>query len=103
MAKAKTGAVTADTVTADVDMDTAIDATVEAVKAAETAAEDEREEIFVPKSSGEVNLLVSINGKNYLLPRGKTSKVPPEVAYEIRRAQRAVTIQDESKDQMSHI
>lgn len=101
MAKAKTGAVTADTVTADVD--TATDATVEAVKAAETAAEDEREEIFIPKSSGEVNLLVSINGKNYLLPRGKTSKVPPEVAYEIRRAQRAVTIQDESKDQMSHI
>jgi hypothetical protein len=30
-----------------------------------------------------------VGGVNYLLPRGETSSVPPEVAYEIARADRA--------------
>jgi hypothetical protein len=34
-------------------------------------------------------LFVSVGGINYLLPRGETSAVPPEVAYEIARADRA--------------
>ena len=53
--------------------------------------EDQRVEVFIPKgyANGEANLFVSINGVNYLLPRGKSSMVPPEVAEEIRRAQKA--------------
>lgn len=37
----------------------------------------------------EPNLLVSINGKNWVLPRGKESEVPEEVAQEIERSRRA--------------
>lgn len=70
--------------------------TVEAVK-------DERVEIFVPKGSAgdEPNLMVSVNGKNWLLPRGKTSKVPPAVAYEFKRSQRAQTRLDEKMDELA--
>lgn len=56
-------------------------------KKTETAKE-ERVEIFIPKGNAndEPNLFVGINGKNYLLPKGKTSLVPPEVAYEVNRS-----------------
>ena len=59
----------------------------ETKKAAESKAE--LEEVFIPKGNqnDEPNLFVSINGVNYLLPKGKKSKVPPWVAYEIRRSQ----------------
>lgn len=59
---------------------------IEAVQ--ETMPIDERVEIFVPKGNAndDPNLLVGINNKTYILPRGKTSKVPQEVAFEIRRA-----------------
>lgn len=62
-----------------------------------------RVEVFIPRGAAndDPNLFVSINGVNYLLPRGKTSKVPPEVKYEIERAQRAQNKQDERIDQMS--
>ena len=61
----------------------------ETKKAAESKAE--LEEVFIPKGNqnDELNLFVSINGVNYLLPKGKKSKVPPWVAYEIRRSQEA--------------
>ena len=57
----------------------------------EKAVKDERVEVFIERaqSGDEPNLFVSINGKNYLLPRGKKSLVPPEVAWEINRAKRA--------------
>ena len=52
---------------------------------------EERVEIFVPKgyTGDEPNVFVSVNGVNYLLPRGKKSMVPPEVAREFRRSQAA--------------
>ena len=48
-------------------------------------------DLFVPKSYvlDEPNLFISINGKNYLLPKGKTSSVPLSVKEEYERAQRA--------------
>ena len=48
-------------------------------------------DLFVPKgyANDEPNLFISVNGKNFLLPRGKTSKVPPEVKEEYDRAMRA--------------
>ncbi len=50
-----------------------------------------REEIYIPKGylHDEPNFYVGIGGIGYLLPRGTTSLVPPEVAYEIRRSLRA--------------
>ncbi len=60
------------------------------------------EEVFIPKGNAqdEPNLFVSVNGKNYLLPKGKTSKVLPEVAYEIKRSQRAQERYDETVDKL---
>lgn len=65
-------------------------------------AKDNRVEIFVPKGNvnDEPNQLVSVNGVNYLLPRGKKSKVPPEVAYEFKRAQEAQQAFDAKMDEM---
>ena len=64
---------------------------------------DDRVELFVPKgyANDEPNLLVSVNGENYLLPKGKTSKVPPHVAYEYRRSLKAQQMQDDHIDMMT--
>ena len=48
----------------------------------------------------EQTAFVSINGKNYLLPRGKTLEVPPEVAFELERAERARLRLDEVSDRL---
>ena len=48
-------------------------------------------DLFVPKgyANDEPNLFISINGMNFLLPKGKTTKVPPFVKEEYERSQRA--------------
>lgn len=62
--------------------------------------EDEREEIMIPRgiANDDPNLFVSVNGVNYLLPRGKRSNVPKFVADEIRRSWKAAEKQDENMD-----
>ena len=66
------------------------------------AAKDERVEITVPRgyANDEPNLLISVNGVNYLLPKGKTSKVPKFIAEEFYRSQEAQRILDDHKDEM---
>lgn len=66
------------------------------------APEVKMEEIFVPKGyvNDEPNLLISVNGNNFLLPRGKTSTVPYYIAEEYRRSQKAQAIMDEHIDNM---
>ena len=51
----------------------------------------DRISVTVPRGHAgeEPYLFVSVGGINYLLPRGESSIVPPEVAYEIARAERA--------------
>lgn len=63
-------------------------------------AEEKRVKVFIerPGVNEEPTLLVSVNGKNYLLPRGETSEVPPEVAYEIERARRAMRQYDKTRE-----
>lgn len=58
---------------------------------AEKKSSDNLVEVKVPRGpqNDDPNVFVSVNGVNYLLPRGKTSKVPPEVAQEYFRAQEA--------------
>ncbi len=54
-----------------------------------TAAEaEERVEVFIPRghANDDPNFFVSVNGMNYLLPKGKKSAVPKCVAEEIRRS-----------------
>lgn len=69
-------------------------------KKKETA--EERVEIYVPAKIGndDPNLFVSVNGVNYLLPKGKRSMVPKHIAEEIQRSQRAQQKQDEQIDMM---
>ena len=63
---------------------------------------DGRVEVFIPKgyANDEPNLFVGVNGVNYLLPKGKASLVPPEVAAEVRRAVKAQETQDAHIDEM---
>ena len=67
-----------------------------------TKKDDNRVNVTIDRgfSGEEPNLMVSINGKNYLLPRGKTSQVPPEVAYELERSRRAQEKLDENMDRL---
>ena len=48
-------------------------------------------ELTVPKGyiNDDPNVFISLNGKNYLLPKGKTSFVPPAVKEEYERSVRA--------------
>ena len=73
-------------------------------KASETtkAVKDNRVEVFVPKgyANDEPNLFISVNGVNYLLPKGKKSMVPDFVAAEFERSKRAAEKQDENMEQM---
>lgn len=68
----------------------------------ETKAMEELEEISIPKgyANDEPNLLVGVNGVNYLLPKGKKSKVPKYVADEIRRSWMAQEAMDQHIDEM---
>lgn len=72
-----------------------------APKATETVT-DNRVEIFVPKgyANDEPNLFISVNGVNYLLPKGKKSLVPAFVAEEFHRSQRAQERLDDTVDKM---
>jgi hypothetical protein len=48
-------------------------------------------DLFIPKgyANDEPNYFISVNGKNFLLPKGKTSQVPQYVKDEYERAMRA--------------
>ena len=76
-------------------------ATEKETKATEATAE-KRVEIFVPKgyANDEPNLLISVNGVNYLLPKGKSSKVPQFIADEFYRSQKAQESLDKRVDEM---
>ena len=58
---------------------------------ATTTNKEEYVDLFIPKgyANDEPNFFISVNGKNYLLPKGKTSKVPACVKEEYDRAMRA--------------
>ena len=67
-----------------------------------TKTETSRVEVSIPRGAerGDPNVFVGINGLSYLLPRGKTSSVPPEVASELRRAERARERLDATMDEL---
>lgn len=62
----------------------------------------DRVELYIPKggANDEPNLFISINAQNYLLPKGKTSRVPPEVAAEYKRAMRAEEMLDRKIEEL---
>lgn len=61
-----------------------------------TSAKAKMVDLFVPRGSSvdEPNVIISVNGKNWVHPKGKTSKVPAFVKYEYERAQRAKEAMD---------
>jgi hypothetical protein len=66
------------------------------------AVKEKRVELFIPKgyANEEPNHLISVNGVNYVLPKGKKSLVPDFVAEEYHRSQRAQAKLDEKMEQM---
>lgn len=62
-----------------------------AAKKNEEIRNDDRVEIMVPRGSEreDPNVQIAVNGKTWLLPRGKKSLVPHEVAEEYERSLRA--------------
>lgn len=62
----------------------------------------ERVPITIPRGDkrDDANLFVSVNGVNYLLPKGQTSMVPPEVAQEVRRSWEAERLMDEHAQEL---
>lgn len=61
-----------------------------------------RVKITVPRgyANDEPNLLIAVNGVNYLLPKGKTSEVPVFIAEEFYRSQKAQEDLDKRVDEM---
>lgn len=59
-------------------------------------SEVKKVDLFIPRgfSVDEPNVIISVNGKNYVLPKGKTSKVPDFVKYEYERSIRAKEAMD---------
>lgn len=62
----------------------------------------EKVELYIPRANyGEdPNCVIGINGKLYLLPRGKTSMVPPEVKAEYDRSLKAQNKMDKTIDRL---
>lgn len=62
----------------------------------------ERVKIYVPRgaSNEDPNLFISVNGVNYLLPKGKESEVPAHIAAEYQRIVKAQERGDRSKAQL---
>lgn len=58
--------------------------------------------ITLPKARGSEprELLVGINGVNYLIPKGKQVEVPDFVAEEVKRAEAAEEFMDNQKDEL---
>lgn len=69
---------------------------------AKVKAVEDRVDVYIPRgnTNEEPNFFVSVNGVNYLLPKGKTSKVPAHIKDEVERAQRAQERLDATIDKM---
>ena len=57
-----------------------------------------KQEIFIPRTGDalDAGLYVCVNGEAYLLPRGKSSRVPAHIAAEIRRSESARERQEQA-------
>lgn len=63
---------------------------------------ENRKDVFIDKGyvNDDPNQFVSVNGKNYLLPKGETSNVPEHIAAEIERSRRAQRRQDKNAEKL---
>lgn len=67
-----------------------------------TTNKTEYVDLYIEKgyANDDPNEFISINGKNYILPKGKTSKVPPCVKAEYDRSLRARDRQEENIEKL---
>ena len=63
---------------------------------------DEKVDLYIEPgyANDDPNEYIGVNGMNFVLPKGKTSKVPPYVKAEYERARRAKAIQRENSDKL---
>ncbi len=57
-------------------------------------------EIFIPRGA---DVLISVNMKSFLLPAGKSSRVPKYIAEEYYRSQRAMAAYDEKSAELQEL
>lgn len=69
---------------------------------ADTTEKIKKVKITLPRASGSAprDVFVSVNGVNYIVPRGQEVEVPDYVAAEIERASRAEAYMQDEKDRM---
>ncbi len=74
-------------------------------KVTKVAEKEERVEIYIEKgdSRDDPNFFVSVNGKNYVLPKGETSLVPKHIADEIKRSRKAAAKLDRRRAQIKEL
>ena len=67
-----------------------------------TKTNEARVKIFVPKgyANDEPNMIISVNGVLYVLPKGQESEVPKHIAEEFYRSQKAQQSLDKRVDAM---
>lgn len=67
-----------------------------------TEMKEERVPLTIPRGAAndEHNVFISVNGVGYLLPKGKTSMVPPCVKAEYDRSVAAQNKMDEHRDEL---
>jgi hypothetical protein len=65
-------------------------------------ADEKKVKIHIPRgaSNEDPNFYIKVNGKRYVLPKGKDHMVPEHIAYEYERSKRAAEIQDENREQL---
>ena len=63
----------------------------EAPKVPEAPKAEDKVEVYIPRgyANDEPNLTVYVNGRSFILPKGKKSMGPKHIAYEIERSRRA--------------
>ena len=67
-----------------------------------TTKKDGYVELYIEPGYGkdDPNEFISINGVNYILPKGETSMVPPCVKAEYERSRRAKSTQKKNSDEL---
>ena len=67
--------------------------------AEKTKSETKRVSVTLPRANDrdEPMQFVSVNGERFWLPKGETSDVPPAIAAEIERSQKAERLQDKHR------
>lgn len=71
------------------------------IKETQGAAASDKVPVTIPYDKGDK--FVSVNGINYILPAGKTSMVPPEIAAELRRAMEAESYAYSHSEELSQL